>query len=322
MILCCGEALIDMVPFRSSDGKTGFFPYPGGSPYNTAIAIGRLGVPAYFLGRFSKDFFGDMLIQRLADNNVKTDLIIRSDKPAALAFVNLEAGKEPQYVFYTEGTADRSFSPPDIPSELPKEIRCILFGSIAMTMEPVATAIESLIYRETKRGKEAPILSVDPNIRPFMIRDSVEYIKRFERWVKASTIVKISAADLAFIYPALALEAALQRLVSLGPRLAVATLGPDGATALLRQDSGNLIASTVPAPEVMVVDTIGAGDAFHGALLSWLELKAKMAHTALASLTEGELTEALSFANKAASLVCTRPGAEPPAFAEVAALDL
>ncbi|MDR2494337.1 MAG: carbohydrate kinase [Spirochaetaceae bacterium] len=329
MILCCGEALIDMVPLRMTqtqrektllpEGGTGFFPYPGGSSYNTALAIGRLGVPVRFLGRISKDFFGEQLIGHLIKNKVGIDLIVRSEEHSTLAFVKLEAGKEPQYVFYTEGTADRSFSQADLPVKLPEETHCILFGSIAMTMEPVATTIESLIFQKRGRAEDGPVISIDPNIRPFMIRDKDAYCKRFEGWVAASTIVKISSADLAFVYPNFDLEASLQRLLNMGPRLVVTTLGPEGAFAALRRDTG-IIRANAPVVHSKVVDTIGAGDTFHGALLSWLDLKGKMSRSKLVSLTEGELHEALFFANKAASLVCARQGADPPTLPEVEAL--
>jgi fructokinase len=192
-----------------------------------------------------------------------------------------------------------------------------------MTMEPVSSAIETLILRENAlqgQGKEAPVISFDPNIRPFMIQDKKAYVKRFEKWVAASTITKISAADFDFIYPGLGLEKVLQKILSMGPRLVVSTLGPKGALALLRRNDGSVIRAGAPVVEVPVVDTIGAGDTFHGAFLSWLELKGKMSRSALAGLTEAELVDALFFANKAASLVCSRQGAEPPTLKEVDAL--
>ncbi|GHV42724.1 ribokinase [Spirochaetia bacterium] len=325
MIICCGEALIDMV---RRDGA--FLPLPGGSPYNTAIAIGRLGVPVKFLGRLSRDFFGEILMKRLAENNVGDDLMVRSDQNSTLAFVKLEKGREPQYVFYTEGTADRSFSAADLAEKipggkLPPDTRCILFGSIAMTMEPVASTIESLILQEHSRGADGPVISFDPNIRPFMISDQAAYVRRFEKWLGAVTIAKISGADFEFIYPDLVsrekgLEKSLEKVLGFGPRLAVSTLGPDGAVALLRKDDGGVLRVSAPVVDIPVVDTIGAGDTFHGAFLSALELKGKMSPAAIAALTEAELRDALFFANKAASLVCSRQGAEPPTLKEVEAL--
>ncbi|MDR1566658.1 MAG: carbohydrate kinase [Treponema sp.] len=320
MIICCGEALIDMVRAAIPRRGEGFLPLPGGSPFNTAIAIGRLGVPVRFIGRFSTDFFGEILMKRLRDNHVGDDLTVRSPQNSTLAFVKLEKGKEPQYVFYTEGSADRSFSIEDLPKKLPSDTRCITFGSIAMTMEPVASAIETFILRENAlqgQGKGAPVISFDPNIRPFMIRDTKAYVKQFEKWIAASTIAKISAADFEYIYPDMELERALQKILTMGPRMVITTLGSKGALALLRRNNGSVTRSSAPAAYVPVADTIGAGDTFHGAFLAWLELKGKMSRSALANLTEAQLCDALFFANKAAALVCSRRGAEPPTLQEV-----
>jgi fructokinase len=320
MIVCCGEALIDMVRADFPGRGAGFLPLPGGSPYNTAVAIGRLGVPAAFLGRLSRDFFGAMLVNRLRDNGVRTELVTRSTETTTLAFVRLEEGKEPEYLFYTQGSADRSFCSADVPEQLPPDTRCILFGSISMTMEPVASAIESLIVREGNRGAGAPVISLDPNVRPFMIAGREAYTARFESWLPFVTIAKISAADFDFIYPGTEPERSLETILRKGPRLAVTTLGPQGALALLRRDDGSILRVNAPALDMPVVDTIGAGDTFHGALLSWLEIHGKMSRAALAALSEADLYEAVFFANKAASLVCTRQGADPPSRAELEAL--
>jgi len=325
MIICCGEALIDMIRTPVPGSVEGFIPMPGGSPYNTAIAIGRLGVSVTFLGRFSTDFFGEILTRRLKDNHVSDELLIRSTQNTTLAFVQLEDGKEPQYIFYTEGAADRSLDMADLPERLPADTRCILFGSIAMTMEPVASAIEALVMREGTRTSadhpdEAPVISFDPNIRPFMIKDKDTYIKRFEKWIAAATIAKISSSDFEFIYPGLELEQALQKILTMGPHLSISTLGSKGAMALLRRSDGTVIKVTAPAADIPVIDTIGAGDTFHGAFLSWLEINGKMSRSALAVLNETDLYNALCFANKAASIVCSRQGADPPTLKELESL--
>jgi len=106
----------------------------------------------------------------------------------------------------------------------------------------------------------------------------------------------------------------------MGPRLAICTLGPKGALALLRRNDGSVTKVNAPVVDLPVADTIGAGDTFHGAFLAWLEIKEKMSRSALVNLSETELYSALFFANKAASIVCTRIGAEPPSRKEVEAL--
>jgi len=325
MIICCGEALIDMVRATVRGSGDVFSPIPGGSPYNTAIAIGRLGVPVKFLGRLSTDFFGELLFKKLQKCHVGEELIHRSNQNSTLAFVEKDKAKGPQYIFYAEGTADSSLQPSDLPQKLPADTKCIVFGSISMTLEPISTAIESFILREgTRKSTDqvdgAPVISFDPNIRPFIIRDKNVYTGRFEKWVAASTIVKMSLEDIAFIYPKLDPEKALQKVIAMGPRLAICTLGPKGASALLRRNDGSVTRVNAPALDLPVVDTIGAGDTFHGAFLAWLEIKEKMSRSALVSLSESELYSALYFANKAASIVCTRAGAEPPSRKEVETL--
>jgi fructokinase len=185
-----------------------------------------------------------------------------------------------------------------------------------MTMEPIASTIETLVLREAASKKL--VIAFDPNIRPFMIKDKDAYMKRFEKWVSASAIAKISIEDFEFIFPKPEPEQALQKILSMGSRLAITTLGPQGAIAMLRQDDGSIIKVSAPAYHIpTLVDTIGAGDTFLGAILFWLEQRGKMSHAALVNLSETELYDALVFANKAAAIVCTHHGAEPPTLEEV-----
>jgi fructokinase len=316
MIICCGEALIDMIRTPVSGLGDVYLPLPGGCAYNTAIAIGRLGAPVSFLGRFSTDFFGKILVNRLRENHVSENLIILGEQNTSLAFVKVEEGMEPQYAFYTEATANRSFVVEDLPPQLPDNTSCLVFGSISMTMEPIASTIETLVLREASCKKL--LIAFDPNIRPFMIKDKGVYMRRFEKWIEASAIAKISIEDFEFIFLKPEPEQALLKILNMGSRLAITTLGPQGAIAMLRRDDGSVVKVSVPAAHIStVVDTVGAGDTFLGALLFWLEQREKMTHNALVNLSETDLHDVLVFANKAASIVCTRHGAEPPTLEEM-----
>jgi fructokinase len=266
-----------------------------------------------------------MLYKKLRKCHVEDDLIHRCAQNTTLAFVEQDKAKGSQYIFYAEGTADCSLQPADLPAKLPAETKCIVFGSISMILEPISTAIESFILREgirksTDQVDGAPVISFDPNIRSFMIKDKNAYIGKFEKWVAVSTIVKLSVEDFSFIYPKLDPEKALQKIIAMGPRLAICTLGPKGALALLRRNDGSVTKVSAPVVDLPVADTIGAGDTFHGAFLAWLDIKGKMSRSALVNLNETELYDALFFANKAASIVCSRTGAEPPSRKEAEAL--
>ena len=320
MICCIGEAVIDM--FHKQDSVSGevFVPLPGGCCYNMSIAIARLGVCAAFLGRISSNFFGDIQVERLRKNNVQTNLILRRDENPILAFIKTEDGKQPRYAFYEEGTVDRLLSPDELKTCLQNaqasEISCVVFGSVSMSMEPIASTIESFITEVWHPAKK--VIAFDPNIRPFMIKDRNEYMKRFTQWASLCTIAKISSEDFEFIFPDTSAHDALKKMIDFGTRLAIVTLGADGASALLRKDDKTVInVSAAGFPIEKIADTVGAGDTFLGAFLSWLELHGKMSHNAITGMSEEDLSDALAFANKAAAIVCTRTGAEPPWMAEI-----
>jgi len=314
VIICIGEAVIDMFQKKTQDYGEVFYPLPGGCSYNTSIAVGRLGAPVAFLGRISNNFFGEIQIKRLHEHKVKTDFLIRCEENPVLAIIKTEEGKQPQYAFYDEGTSDRLLSAEEIPASFPSDTTCIVFGSISMAMEPIATTIEKLIMREAKQK----VIAFDPNIRSFLIKDRDAYIERFKKWAALCTIAKISSEDFEYIFPDIEPDEALNKMIKLGTRLAVITLGEKGAAAFLKQDSGKIIkakASGIKIPKL--ADTVGAGDTFHGAFLAWLELRGKMSHNEINNLSEDDLHDALVFANKAAAYVCTQYGSQPPAMEQI-----
>jgi len=315
VILCVGEAVIDLIQTDISGTGQAFLPVPGGCAYNTSIAIGRLGVPVSFLGRISKNFFGDMQVRRLRENNVNDALLIRGEQNPVLAFVKTEEGKDPEYAFYEEGTSDRFLSPEELPSRLPENTSCIAFGSISIVMEPIGSTIESFILRERSNA----VTAFDPNIRPFVIKDRNAYLKRFKKLAGACDIVKISLEDYEYIDANAQPEEALKNLIEMGTRLAIITLGSNGAEAMLRRNDGSLTEVSAHGIKVpLLADTVGAGDTFHGAFLAWLEQRGKLSHNAIVELSENDLYNALVFANKAAAFVCGRRGAQPPYLNEIA----
>ncbi|MDQ2703762.1 MAG: PfkB family carbohydrate kinase, partial [Pseudomonadota bacterium] len=92
MIICCGEALIDMLPRRSTLDEPAFAPYSGGAVFNTAVALGRLGVPVEFFSGLSSDLFGQQLRATLAESKVGSRYAHISARPTTLAFVQLVDG--------------------------------------------------------------------------------------------------------------------------------------------------------------------------------------------------------------------------------------
>lgn len=309
MIAVCGENLIDMVPPERESNL--FEACPGGCPYNSSIAAARLGVPTWFVGKTSSDFLGDKIVAKLWESGVDISLLKRSAQAVTLAFVERDAAGNAQYAFYSADAADRFFYPEDLPPALPPECRFLLVGSISLMQEPSCSTILSLIEREHLRA----LISFDPNIRPSLISSIAEYRDRFE-WVCArSAIVKASDSDLEWIYGKPA-EKAAQMVLALGPELVALTRGEHGASLF----AGNARIE-ISGTTVRVVDTIGAGDSFHAALLAGLGWIGVRERADIAALSAEQLRAVLRLAASVAALDCTKRGAEPPTLRELSIFD-
>ena len=304
MIISCGEALIDFVPQVNGNYK----PCPGGSPYNLCIALSRLGVPAGFLCKISRDFLGDMLFERLKSEKVDCRYIQRSEQPTTLAFVKIEEGMEPRYAFFANDSADRNLLPADVPENFPDDVECLNFGSISMLMSPQSDTIRQLVERESRQR----IVSFDPNVRPVMIPDRKVYIEQVHHWVRLSAVARVSFADLEWLYPERSVQESAERWLAMGPKLVALTCGKDGGRILTPS-----FQVEEPGYYVEVADTIGAGDTFHAALLARLRSLGKLSHKTLGTLSRSDAADCLRFAVKASALNCSRVGADPPDMHEM-----
>ncbi len=311
MILCCGEALIDFVPLPEAGG---YLPCPGGSVYNIAVGLGRLGRPVGFFCKISADFFGDQLVAYLHENNVDTSLCPRSPDPTTLAFVSVPgAGEEPRYMFYANDSADRLLTAAELPT-LPETVKALHFGSISLILEPGATALETFMGRESGRR----IISLDPNARPGLIADKDAYRRRFEAWASQVDILKLSRADFQFIYPDQDLEDVMADWFTRGISLCIVTLGSEGAAGYTAAGA-TAVAHT---PQVEVADTVGAGDTFLAATLAYLNQKGLLdRREQIRELTSSEIGACLSYAVRAAAINCSRQGANPPYLHEMEPFD-
>lgn len=300
MILVAGEALVDLVV---TDGAIS--PSPGGGPYNTARALGRLGTSAGFLGRLSQDHFGSMLASVLAESGVSLRYTSRGPEPSALALAYRSQEGEAEYSFYLGGTTFAELGSLPAPGA---DVRALCVGSLALALEPSASALEALVERE----RDKRIVVLDPNVRAAAIAEPDGYRARFERCCRAAHIVKLSASDASWLWPDVDRDEVTAQLLGLGPELVVLTRGSDGAIASTRRAQ-----SSVQSHPIEVADTIGAGDAFSAGLLVALEARHALARGSLAALAASELDDVLGFASAVAAITCARSGADTPTLAEV-----
>ena len=300
-VVVAGEALMDLVPDR--DGR--LTPAVGGGPFNTARAVARLGQPATFIGRVSRDAYGQAIAAALEADGVALSPDLRCDLPTSLALAELDGAGRAAYRFYFEGTSAPALSAADALEVLPDDAWALYTGGLGLVLEPLATAVEALLARAAGRA----MIVVDPNVRAALIPDAAAYRRRLQRVIAQADVVKVSDEDLAFLDPGRPAQEAAARLLEAGPRLVLLTLGAQGAIVL-----GASGMQAAKAPAVAVVDTIGAGDTFSGAWLArWRQIEGRL-DDAAATL------EATQFACRAAAFSCTRPGAAPPTSRELADL--
>jgi len=306
MILCAGEALIDMLPRKTAAGEDAFAPHAGGAVLNTAVALGRLGATSGYFGGLSSDFLGDILVERLAESNVDTHLAVRSHRPTTLAFVRLVDGRA-DYAFYDEGTAGRMLDTDALPA-LPDDVQGLFFGGISLMTEPSGTSYEALMTREAPRR----VCMIDPNIRTSFIADEESYRARMRRMLSLADIVKVSDEDMDWLLGPGHISDRAGEMLALGAKLVFITEGGSGARAYTAEHEVKL-----HAEEVAVVDTVGAGDTFNAGVMSELQRAGLFTKGSLAHLTVGAIEAALSLAIRAAAITVSRAGANPPWAREI-----
>lgn len=301
MILCAGEALIDMLPRETNAGEKAFAPYAGGAVFNTAIALGRLDAPVGFFSGISTDLFGDILMRPLEESGVDANYAHRSDRPTTLAFVTLKDGHA-TYAFYDENTAGRMLSDADLP-EVPDSIEALFLGGISLVVEPCANAYEALLMREA----DIRTIMVDPNIRPGFIKDEDTYRARLGRMIGKSDIVKVSDEDLIWLLGDGDIDELARQLLIAGPALVCVTRGAKGVRGYF---PGGTV--SVSSRKVEVVDTVGAGDTFNAGLLAALHERGALGKDRVRNLSADDVEAALSLGTRAAAVTVSRAGANPP----------
>jgi fructokinase len=302
VILVAGEALFDLVAGTGEELRA----HPGGAPFNVARTIGRLERPVAFLGPISTDRFGARLRSALETDGVGLGSVVSTDLPTTLAVADVGADGSATFHFYSAETSVPSLSPREALAALPARVDMLLTGGLGLALEPIASTLEGVI----DALPAGTLVAVDPNCRPAVIRDPPAYRARMSRVVSRCDVLKASEEDLAWLDPgSRPVEAARAMLVG-GPPVAIVTRGERGATVVAPDREVD-----VPAPAARVVDTIGAGDAFSGALLAWWHER---------SLGRGDLgdldvvVEATRFACRVAARTAERAGASPPTLAELA----
>ncbi len=313
-IAVVGEVVADAVlpPDGIEDGAAHLTVHPGGGPANFAVTVARLGSTARFAGRLSTGALGDLCRAKLEASGVDLSASESATEPATLAIAKLDDSGAASYEFYTTGTADWAWTDetlaPLIDGPFPDDERPVAVhtGTLALALQPSGRVIENLLFR----ARTALTVSVDPNLRTQLVPVET-YRGVIDRWAALSDIVRLSEDDLDQLWPGWSPEQAAAHLHGMGVPLVVVSLGAAGAFASLRGDQVR-----VPIAPTVLVDTVGAGDSFHGGMLHHLAQAGQLGGR-LDDLDRTALTEALVFASRVSAINCSRAGADPPWAAEL-----
>lgn len=299
MILCCGEALIDMLPMEAADGRLGFAPAVGGSVFNTAVALGRLGAQVSFHSKVATDGLGEQLRGALLDSHVNLDHLKRSKLPTPLAMVHLKDGHA-SYQFYDEGTAAQDFTD-DETLPVPNKVHMAFFGGISLLGSKSGPYYQRIL---TEMAQHVPVM-LDPNIRPSFIANESAYRRELDALFPHVSILKVSDEDLAWIAGLKSVDEKIQEIFDFGTKLILITKGGNGVEAI-----GRHVRINVPAAPADVVDTVGAGDTFTAGFLSALQEDDLFG--SLLTISEEQLARAVQLGARAAAITVSRHGANPP----------
>lgn len=303
--LVCGEALYDVFVGEATANGFALDARIGGSAFNVALGLARMGRPVGLFTGMATDALGDRLATTLAAEGVDTGFLRRKPLRTTLALVALGPDGGARYSFYGEGAADRAVTEADLP---PLDgLRGLLFGCLSLLTEPTGSSYLTLARRAAAAGAGHPLISLDPNIRPTVEPDMAVWRARIAQFAALADLVKISDEDMGHLYPGDSAAAVAARWIAGGVKLVVVTRGGDGAEAW-----GSFGSVAVPAPTVTVADTVGAGDSFLAALLTALDEAGHATPAGLAGLDATQAAAALRFAAMAAAVTCSRRGADLP----------
>lgn len=311
MFVVGGESLIDLVPVSSAPGAERQA-IAGGSPFNCAIALAKLGNPTGFLCPISQDEHGDLLLAPLQAAGVDVLLKERVPEPTTKAIVTFNEKMQASYVF--ERGADHAFTREGLLAALPGQVELYQVGGFAPILPEDAEKWMAVVKAAIGRGAT---ISIDINVREKLVDDEDGYRQRLSDFLDLAHVIKLSEEDHEWLEPGVTIEEHAQLLLDRpNCELVVVTLGEHGSRAFSNVANAQ---AGIYAPPVFG-DTVGAGDSLMAGILTWLNETGALKLGKLGTLDEAALRTTLRFGAVVAGLNCAEKGCKPPTRAQVDAV--
>lgn len=300
-ITALGEILIDYTPLPDSDaGMAVFEQNPGGAPANVLACAAKLGRKTAFIGKVGDDIQGRFLADTLKKIGIDTRaLLVDGRYFTTLAFVELTERGERSFSFARKPGADVRLSPEELDRELISHSDIFHFGSLSLTDEPARSATMEAVLLARQSGA---IIAYDPNYRPLLWPSRDAAMAQMRAPLPLVDLLKVSDDEVEYLTDCSEPRKGAEKLVELGLRCVVVTIGNQGALVAARDGS-----VMIPGFPTKAVDTTGAGDSFWGGFLTCVSESGKP----LEQITSQDFQDFARFGNAAASLCVEKRGAMP-----------
>ena len=298
-VTALGELLIDFTENgTSAQGNPILEVNPGGAPCNVLAMLQKLGKQTAFIGKVGDDMFGRQLTEAVSSVGVDTRaLLVDKEVHTTLAFVHTYPDGDRDFSFYRNPGADMILTKDDVDEDLIRASRIFHFGTLSSTHKGVREATRYAIDVAREAGD---LISFDPNLRPPLWSSLDDAKREIEYGLGKCDILKISDNEVEFLFGTTDYDLGAKLLKEkYNIPLILITLGPNGSRAYYK----DMRVEVAPFLQEKTIETTGAGDTFCASSLNYV-----LEH-GLDNLTEENLTELLTFANAAASLITTKKGA-------------
>lgn len=285
--LVLGEALVDLIEDHDAEGSMILRPRYGGSPFNVAVGLRRLGAGVEFVGAFGDDAFGRQLKQFLGSEGVEVRHSCDAGMGTCLSLATTREGHV-HYEYF--GDQASMYQIACVDPAVAVSAAVVHAGSTVFNSDPAySTALD--LYAATQG-----FTTMDPNPRPFLIADVEEHRTRLERAAGMVDLVKVSGEDVAYLYPDAQIATAARHIRGAGNATVIITRAHDD-TLLAHGDETTF----VPVASTTAIDPTGAGDSFMASIVADVLAHGRPAHT------DAWRTMVMR-ANTAAAITCSAVG--------------